>query len=88
MKERTTLLEHLNSFNKIISELLAIDVKINEKDKVLILFSLLLETYDYIVTIMLYEKETLILEEIMTTLLSNEIRKRPIKMSRKGQVWW
>jgi len=32
-------LEHLNFFKKIISELLAIDVKIDEKDKALILLS-------------------------------------------------
>ena len=33
---------------------------------------------------MLYSKETLILEEIMATLLSNEIRKRPNQEVQKG----
>ena len=33
MKEGTTVLEHLNLFNKISRELLAVDVKINEEDK-------------------------------------------------------
>jgi len=39
MKEGTIVLEHLNFFNKIINELLAVDVKIDEEDKVLILLS-------------------------------------------------
>ena len=40
MNEGTVVLEHLNFFNKIISELLAADVKIDEEDKALILLSL------------------------------------------------
>ena len=53
MKEGTTVLEHLNFFNKVISELLAVDVKIDEEEKALILLSLLLESYNHIITIML-----------------------------------
>jgi len=34
-------LEHLNFFNKVINEFLAIDVKIDEEDKALIFLSLL-----------------------------------------------
>ena len=61
MKEGTPVLEHLKFFNKIISELLLVDVKIDKEDKVLILLSSLPESYDYIVTTMLDGKETLIL---------------------------
>ena len=88
MKEGTTALEHLNLFNKVISELLAVDVKIDEEDKALILLSSLPVSYDHIVTTMLYGKETLILEEITSTLLSNEIRKRPNQeeQTRSGLV--
>ena len=39
MNEGTAVLEHLNFFNKVISELLTADVKIDEEDKALILFS-------------------------------------------------
>ena len=77
MKEGTVVLEHLNFFNEVISELLTVDVRIDEKDKALILLSSLPKSYDHIVTIMLYCKETLILEEVTSTLLSNEIRKKP-----------
>ena len=69
-------MEHLNLFNKIISELLAVDVKIDEKDKTLILLSSLLQSYNHIIIAILFKKETLILEEVTATLLSNEIRKK------------
>ena len=33
MKEKTAVSKHLNFFNEIINELLAVDVKIDEEDK-------------------------------------------------------
>ena len=66
MTEGTKVLEHLNFFKKIIRELPAIDVKIDEEDKALILHISLPQSYDHIVTIMLYSKKTLILEAMLT----------------------
>jgi len=62
MNERTTVLEHLKFFNKVISELLPVDVKIDEEEKALILLSSLALSYDHIVTTIFYGKETLILK--------------------------
>ena len=62
-------MELLNFFNEVINELLAVDVKIDEENKALILLSSLSESYDHIVTIMLYSKDTLILEEVTSTLI-------------------
>jgi len=70
------MLEHLNFFNKVISEHLPVDVKINKEEKVLILLSPLSQSYDHIIITTLYDKKTLILMEVTTTLLSNEIRKK------------
>ena len=81
--ERTAVLEHLNFFNNVINELLAFDAKIDEEDKALILLNSLSESYDHIVTITLYDKKTLILEEVISTLLSNEIRKRPNQVKKE-----
>jgi len=53
----TTVLEHLNIFNKVISELLTVDVKTDEEDKALILFCSLPESYDHIVTTILYVRK-------------------------------
>ena len=83
---RTAVLEHLNFFKKVISERLAVHVKINEKNKALILLSSLLQSYDHIINTMLYSKETLILEKVMSTLLSKEIRKRPNQGEQEGLV--
>ena len=46
--------------------------------------SSLSQLYDHIVTIMLYGKETSILKEVMTTILSNEIRKRSNQEGQEG----
>ena len=76
IKEGIAVLYHLNFFNKVINKFLAVNVKIDEEDKMFILLNSLPQSYDHIITIMLYGKKILILEEVMTTLLSNEIRKR------------
>jgi len=80
----TAVLEYLNFFNKVISELLAVNVKIDEENKALILLSSLPQSYDHIITIIFYSKKILILEEVTSTLLSNEIKKRPNQEKQKG----
>ena len=76
MSKGTAVLEHINFFNKTISKLLAVDVKIDEEDKALILISSFQQSYDHITTTMFYGKKTLILKKVTSTLLSNKIRKR------------
>ena len=55
----------------------------DEEDKALILLSSLPQSYDHIVTTMLYGKEALILE-VTSTLLPNEIRKRSNQEKQEG----
>ena len=69
-------MDHLNFFNKVISELQTVDVKIDEENKALICLSSLSRSYDHIVTTILYGKKNLILEEVTSTFLSIKIRKR------------
>ena len=52
----------------------------------MILLSSLQESYDHIITTMLNGKETLILEEVMSPLFSNEIRKTPSQEEQTGSV--
>ena len=54
------------------------------EDKALILLNSLPESYDRIVTTILYGKETLILEKVTSTFLSNEIRKIPNQEEQTG----
>ena len=39
MKEGTTVLHHFNAFNQILNNLLALEVKLEEEDKTLLLLS-------------------------------------------------
>jgi len=60
MIERIAVLEHLNFYKKVINELLTVNVKIDKEDKALIILSSLPESYDHIITTILYGKKTLI----------------------------
>ena len=59
MKEGTPILQHLNVFNRILSDLLALEVKLEEEDKALPLLSSLPSSYDHLMTTIMYGKETL-----------------------------
>ena len=62
MKKGTPILQHLNTFNRILSDLLALKVKVEEEDKALLLLSSLPSSYDHLKTTIMYGKETLELE--------------------------
>lgn len=83
MKETVSVVQHLNVFNKNIGQLSSIDVKVEDEDKALILLTSFLQSYEHLVTIMLYGKYTIELEEVTPTMLSNEKRKRP---NTKGET--
>ena len=76
MSEGGDLLEHMNVFNKLISPLRSMEVKVDEEDQALLLLSSLPKSYDHLVTTILYGKDTLKMEEVKTTLLSNETRSK------------
>ncbi|KAK8936753.1 hypothetical protein KSP39_PZI011993 [Platanthera zijinensis] len=74
MSEGTQLLNHMNMFNKLVSQLRSMDVKVEEEDQALLLLSSLPRPFDHLVTTILYGKDTLKMEEVVTMLLSNEKR--------------
>ena len=76
MSEGGKLLEHMNVFNKLISQLRSMDVKVDEEDQAFLLLSSLPKSYDHLVTTILYGKDTLKMEEVKTTLLYNETRNK------------
>jgi len=59
IKEEILVMQHLNAFNQILSDLLALEVKVEEENKALLLLSSLPQSYDYLATTIMYEKETL-----------------------------
>src|SRR4051812_27261510 len=76
MKEGTPILQHLNLFNKIASDLLALEVKLEEEDKAMLLLGSLPASYDHLLTSIMYGKETLELEDVRVVLINNEIMKK------------
>jgi hypothetical protein len=56
MEEDIDILEHLNKFNMLNSQLLNFGVKIEEENKVIVLLTLLPPLYDHLVTTLFYEK--------------------------------
>lgn len=76
MVEGTNMLEHLNLFNKLISQLLNVDIKVKEEDKTLIILVSLPRSYEHLVTTFLYGRDILEMEDVMTAHLSNEVRNK------------
>nr|GEV27719.1 retrovirus-related Pol polyprotein from transposon TNT 1-94 [Tanacetum cinerariifolium] len=70
------LSEHIYEFNKLIGDLTNIDVDIDDKDQALMLLTSLPPSYDNFVETLLYERESLTLEDVLFSLNSRELKKR------------
>ena len=64
MKEGTLILQYLNAFTRILNDLLAPEVKLEEEDRALLLLSSLPSSYDHLATTIMYGKNTLELEDV------------------------
>lgn len=73
MQKATNLYEHLNESNRVVAQLTGI--RVNHEDKVLILLSSLPAAYGYLVTTLVYGKETISMEAVTVVVLSNELQK-------------
>ena len=64
MAKGADLAQHVHTFNKIISDLLRIDIKFNEENKAMMLLSSLPASYEHLVMTLFWGKETMEFEEI------------------------
>ena len=71
MKEGSDLLEHLNTFNMLNTQLSSFWVNYEDEDKALLLLASLPTSFDHLVTTLMYGKETIVLEEVTSALLSH-----------------
>ena len=85
MSEGNSITDHLNSFNRICSEILGIGESLKEEDKAMILLMSLPSSYDHMVTSLMIGKETLKLDEVQSELLSNEVRRKSSKEEVEGR---
>ena len=76
MGEGASLMEHMNVFRGLVDQLARVDVKIEEEDQALLLLTSLPDSYENIITTILYGKDTLKMDEVESTLLSHEKRKK------------
>jgi len=76
MKEKTLVMQHFNAFNQILRDLFTLEVKIKKEDKALLFLFSLLQRYGHLSTAIMYEKETLKLEDIRQMLQNNELIKK------------
>nr|GEY17234.1 retrovirus-related Pol polyprotein from transposon TNT 1-94 [Tanacetum cinerariifolium] len=70
------LSEHIDEFNKFIGDLANIDIDIDDEDQALMLLTSLPSSYDNFVETLLYERESLTLEDVLSSLNSRELKKR------------
>nr|GEV51329.1 retrovirus-related Pol polyprotein from transposon TNT 1-94 [Tanacetum cinerariifolium] len=68
--------EHINEFNKMIGDLANIDVDIDDEDKALMLLTSLPPSYDNFMETLLYERDSLTLKDVLSSLNSRELIKR------------
>ncbi|GKA48946.1 zinc finger, CCHC-type containing protein [Tanacetum coccineum] len=67
--------EHIDEFYKLVGDLAAIDTAISDEDQALLLLTSFLSSYDNFVDTLLYGRDTLKLEDLLTTLNSKEHQK-------------
>ncbi|KAM7500938.1 hypothetical protein LguiA_025352 [Lonicera macranthoides] len=70
----TSMNDHLDGFNKIISDLQGLDVEIDDEDKAILLLNSLPESYDHLTTTFIHGKENVTYDLVSSAVLANEKR--------------
>ena len=68
--------EYLNHFHKILTDLLSIGEKVEEKIRVLVLLASLSSSYEILVTALLVGKSIIKIDEVTAVILQNEVLNR------------
>ena len=85
MKYGDSVIEHLNAFNIVVSQLLSIDIKVSDEDKCISFLCSLLDSWDSLVTIG-SNATALQFDEIVSSLLTEEMRWKNMK-SQNGDAF-
>ena len=77
MKRGLSIDEHMNSYRKLLTDLVNVDVKIEEEDKAMILLNYLPdEEYETFTLILINGKQTLNYSDASTALVNYEVRRQ------------
>nr|GEW64490.1 retrovirus-related Pol polyprotein from transposon TNT 1-94 [Tanacetum cinerariifolium] len=72
----TKLGDHIDEFNKLILDLANIYIEIEDEDQALILLTSLPSSYENFVETLLYGRESLIMEDVLASMNSKELKRR------------
>ena len=87
MQEGYDVIGHIQRFDQLCTELVNVGMKLDEEDKSLLLLCSLPRSYDSLVTTLLYGKETLEYEDMVSVLRSNEQREKLTRDRAPRRVW-
>ncbi|GJZ62217.1 hypothetical protein Tco_0618354 [Tanacetum coccineum] len=76
MSPGTKLGDYIDEFNKLILDLVNIDIEIEDEDQALMLLTSLPSSYENFMETLLYERESLTMEDVLATLNSRELKIR------------
>lgn len=76
MEEGSSLATHIDNFNMIILDLEDINVKLENKEKAIILLSSLPPSYKHFVDILLYGRQSITMTDVKDSLSSKKVTKR------------
>ena len=81
-QQGTTMSEHLNDYNKILADLKNLDFEIDDEDNALLLLNSLPDTYEHLITTLLYGKDKIKFDDVCNALMNNEYRKKDQQVHR------
>ena len=75
-RQGISMSEHISDFNKIIADLVNLDVQIDDEDKALCLLNSLSDDYEHLITTLLHGKNEVKFDDVCNSLINNECRKK------------
>ena len=86
LSDGSSIKENMNAFNTIISQLLSVDIKITEEEKCISLLCSLPDSWDSLVVAIGSNTTTLVIEDVVASLLSKEMRRKNMKGLTKDDL--
>eukprot|EP00253_Pinus_taeda_P003694 PITA_03694 len=85
MKDGDSVIEHMNAFNNVVSQLSSVDIKIIDEDKCISFLCSLLDSWGSLVIAIGSNATALQFDEIVSTLLTEEMRRKNME-SQNGDA--
>jgi hypothetical protein len=87
MRDGDSVVEHLNAFNTLVSQLVSVEIKILDEDKCISLLCSLPDSWDSLVVAIDSNTTTLKFDEVVSSLLSEEMRQKNMEGQSKDELF-